>query len=295
MKSMEERITLTRAGITLVSRVRRCESTTPSLPIIFLHGLASNMSRWAELTRTTSLATRHTLVRTDLRGHGESLTRTAFTRDDWCDDVLAITDAMGASQFIVVGHSLGAQVAATLAARAPTRVCAAALIDPIFVPALVPARKAMLARIPWYSRAGQLIRLANRLGVYRRHLPPLDLEAMDRDARRALASPDPQALAAFVKQYSSTRADLRHIPHANYIADMVELFRPLPALSAIECPVLLMRSSKADFHDASAVDALLTSIARLETVTIDCHHWPVTEKPDVVRAHLERWVSRIAA
>lgn len=289
---MSTRASLRRGPCEVVYRVRACSQATHRPPLVFLHGLASNMSRWAELVRQTHLAERHDLIRVDLRGHGESMTRTAFTREDWCDDLLALLDHLSRAQAIFVGHSLGAQVAIALAARAPARVAAVALIDPIVVEALRPERKAMLARIPWYQRAARLVRALNRIGLYRRSLPPLDLEAMDRQARIALQNQD--ALAAFVRQYSSARADLKHIPHANYIQDIVELFRPLPPLSALRCPVLLLRSSKADFHDPARMEAQLAAIANLETVLIDCHHWAVTEKPAEVRACLERWVAKIA-
>ncbi len=280
---------------TLRSPTNAQTAQTARPPIVFLHGLASNRSRWTELIAATTLGQNHTLLAPDLRGHGDSMTRRAFTRDDWCADVLALLDAINAPRALVVGHSLGAQVAIALACAAPARIHGIALIDPIIPQALTEKHRATVRRIPWYSRATTVFRALNRAGLYRRALPPMDLQAMDRDARIALADPDPAALAAFVKRYSATRADLKHIPHANYLQDLIELFTPLPALRLVACPTLIMRSSKADFHDVEKLNAHLAHVRHLETVTIDCHHWPVTEKPAEVRHHLERWVAAISS
>ena len=70
------------------------------------------------------------------------------------------------------------------------------------------------------------MRSVNALGVHRGALPSLDLQALDEEARRALVSPE--AERAFIERYSSARADLRHVPLAVYLQDLVEMFRPAP-------------------------------------------------------------------
>ena len=74
----QERRAVRRPGADVIYRVRRASSPSPAAPVVFLHGLASNMTRWAELTRETTLGEHHDLIRVDLRGHGESMTRRRF-------------------------------------------------------------------------------------------------------------------------------------------------------------------------------------------------------------------------
>jgi pimeloyl-ACP methyl ester carboxylesterase len=278
-----------RDQITLAYSHTHARTATPRAPVVCLHGLASNSSRWREFARETTLSNGRDIFCPDLRGHGRSMTRTPFTRDTWRDDVVALMDEYNAFRFCLVGHSLGAQVALAIASEHPQRVESMVLIDPVFSHALTAEKKAAQRKVPLYAVGVKVMRLLNRAGVYRRTLATMDLEAMDIEARLALDSP--AELAAFVKKYSSTREDLRSIPHANYGQDVIELFRPLPRLLSVVAPTLILRSSKADFHDPAAWHAQVKQLKQHEVRTIECHHWPVTEKPEEVRAHIESWFS----
>jgi pimeloyl-ACP methyl ester carboxylesterase len=254
--------------------------------------LASNASRFEEFAEACRLAGRHALIRADLRGHGEAITRRRVDLETWSDDLAAVLQAEGGEPAVVVGHSLGAQVALHLAAHRPDLVRALVLIDPVFREALH-GRGARVARAaPLLAAAAAVVRAGNALGLHRRALPPLDLRALDRAARVALASPETEQ--AFIAQYSSTRADLRHVPLAVYLQDMVEMFRPAPRPGQLGVPVLALLSSGATFADALAMRAALAG-PQVEVQTVDCHHWPLTERPDEIRQAIEAWCERVAA
>ncbi len=289
----EERRLLQATGADIVYRIRRSPATAPGAPIVFLHGLASNMSRWSELTRLTTLSQRHDLIRIDLRGHGESMTRRPFDMPRWRDDLRLLLDNEGAGTAHLVGHSLGATVAMDFAAALPGRVAGLVLIDPVFREAVVAEKRHFVRGGPVFQAAARLLRVFNRLGLYRRHLPPLDLEQLDQQARAALADPDPARLQAFVRHYSSAREDLRHIPHANYLQDLVEMFRPLPCLSAVSAPVLVLRSTIAGFQMEHEVARRLAEFREVRVEPVDCHHWPVTERPVEVRQLIEDWIGEV--
>jgi esterase len=260
-------------------------------PVVFIHGLASNRSRWNEFIANTSLNLSHDLISLDLRGHGESMTRQAFSLEIWAQDIRALLLEHNAHKAILVGHSLGAQTALFFGTQCPQMLAGLILIDPVFREAVVPAKRSYSRNAPFYQTAANCIRLLNRIGIHRSHLPHLDLQAMDLKAREALASNNPQALKAFVKEYSSTRIDLKHIPHANYLQDLVEMFRLLPDLSVIQCPVLALRSTVAGYQDDLMVKQRLNQMSNLEVQAIACHHWPITERPLEVRQAIEAWVA----
>ena len=134
----EERKTFRRAGVEIVYRVRRTQAASPEAPVVFLHGFASNMTRWTELVRETRLGTRHDLIRVDLRGHGESMTRSRYDLAIWIDDLAHLLDEECARGACLVGHSLGATLALGFALRRPDRVAALVLIDPVFRDAVAP-------------------------------------------------------------------------------------------------------------------------------------------------------------
>lgn len=89
-------------------------------PMVLLHALGETkddwdvvMPRFAEITRVLAF---------DLRGHGDSSRPGSYTTAEFTDDVAAALDRLGLSAVILVGHSLGGQVALTLAARRPDLV-----------------------------------------------------------------------------------------------------------------------------------------------------------------------------
>jgi pimeloyl-ACP methyl ester carboxylesterase len=260
-------------------------------PVVLLHGLASNLTRWSEFVEHTRLADRHDIVRVDLRGHGESETRGAIRLEIWCDDLLALLDAEGAARAVLVGHSLGAQVALACAARAPQRVAALVLIDPVFRAALKGHWKWLARAGPLFAAAAAIVRGANALGLRRRAIPPLDLRELDRIARAALGSPE--AEAEFIRRYSSTRADLRTFRSAHYLRELVEMFRPVADPRSVAVPALVLLSTGATFAAPDAMRRMAAEFPLGEVRTIDCHHWPLTERPDEIRGMIEAWCGEL--
>jgi pimeloyl-ACP methyl ester carboxylesterase len=71
------------------------------------------------------------IVAVDFRGHGgsEHMTPPAYHFDDYVADVIAALDVLGWPKPLVVDHSMGAYVGATLAARHPERVRTLVIAD----------------------------------------------------------------------------------------------------------------------------------------------------------------------
>jgi pimeloyl-ACP methyl ester carboxylesterase len=257
---------------------------------VLLHGLASNRTRWSELVEQTSLAATHDLLTPDLRGHGAGSTvGDRGTLDRWVTDLANLLIETGHDRSVVVGHSLGAQVALHFAAEHPDRTTSLFLIDPVLRTALLPENQWVLTASPLFSAAAAAIRFVNGLGIHRRHIVPLDLRELDRAARIALQSPE--NAEAFIKQYSSTRADLKHIHTAQYLQDVVELLRPPPNFARIACPVRVLLSTGATFAGEAETQRDLSALKNVSFASIDCQHWPVTERPEEVRRAIEGWVA----
>ena len=105
---------------TVLSAALKPASDRSQRLIVFVHGAASNASRWEEFVDTTALSQRWTLVRFDLRGHGASPARRPGRLENYADDIAAVIGAAGAhGPIVVVGHSLGAAAALVFAKRFP--------------------------------------------------------------------------------------------------------------------------------------------------------------------------------
>ena len=90
-------------------------------PVILLHGGLANSDYWGNQIK--ALASHHTVIVMDSRGHGRS-SRDArpFGYDLMADDVVALLDRLHTTKVDVVGWSDGAIIGLDLAIRYPDRV-----------------------------------------------------------------------------------------------------------------------------------------------------------------------------
>lgn len=182
---MDSKRTLTSTdGVELAYWLARPEAATNRL-LVLLHGVASNHTRWSEFVEHTTLAETWNILCPDLRGNGDSMTRSGQDIASWCRDLLETLRVEGFQTAVIVGHSLGAQVAIHLAHRSPEAVDGLVLIDPVFRRALRGmARRWYLNR--WFLQLVALkVGVLNALGIRRREFPGRDIRALDEETRRA--------------------------------------------------------------------------------------------------------------
>jgi pimeloyl-ACP methyl ester carboxylesterase len=98
--------------------------------VMLLHGWTCDSHDWS--WQLPSLESKYRVVAADLRGHGRSevMPSGAYTPADYVADVEALISTKYPGQrFIIVGHSMGGQIAARLAAKRPDLVGAVVSID----------------------------------------------------------------------------------------------------------------------------------------------------------------------
>ena len=97
--------------------------------LLALHGWLDNAASFVPLAASLE---GFDVVALDLPGHGASAHRAAgydYVYVDWLHDVLDALDALGWERAHLLGHSMGATLASTLAAAAPERVAKLALVE----------------------------------------------------------------------------------------------------------------------------------------------------------------------
>jgi 3-oxoadipate enol-lactonase len=98
--------------------------------VVLLHGVGLDHTMWDRLL--PALVEDHRVTTVDLRGHGASGPAAPGTSlSDLADDVLEVVDAVGAERVHLVGFSLGALVAAHLAAHHQNRVATLSLVSSV--------------------------------------------------------------------------------------------------------------------------------------------------------------------
>lgn len=259
--------------------------------VLLIHGAASNHTRWSEFTRSTSLSKHFDIIRPDMRGNARSMCRGRLDLGVWCRDLEAILEAEGYSDSIVIGHSLGAQIALQLAEACPEHLGALVLIDPVVPKALTGKRLWTMRMKPLIRLGVWLLRALNRLGLRRREFPLMNLEELDRQTRADMQGDHPQE--ELVRRYSALGLILKYTPTANYVQQIMATAAKLPALEEITVPTLVLKSAGVDFMDRERSHAELARLPNMSLVEIDATHWPLTERPDEVREAIESWALQL--
>lgn len=280
----EEQQLKVRDGVRIGFRLVENKQTRRVIGMI--HGLASNKSRWDEFTDNTKLTKDWNLLAFDLRGHNDSLWYGHITRMKWARDMYDVFRAKKFEQVIMIGHSMGAQVAMQYAMQHRDRVNGLVLIDPIFDKNLT--GKLALARRTKYIL--WLILLCtwffNLLGLRKRRFKHRSLYELDIQTRKFLAENPHQDLA---RLYMSPLEDLKYMPLANYIQDILEVVRPIGPIESISCPVLVLLSKSPTMSNVDKNVSIIKTMPHSHIHYIEADHWLMTEKPDEARQAIEDW------
>jgi pimeloyl-ACP methyl ester carboxylesterase len=99
------------------------------MPVVLAHGLTDSGACWPRLFPV--FAARYDVVAYDARGHGQSSAPDrGYTIDDRVADLVAVLEGLGLDRPALVGHSMGADTAARVAALHPGLTRGVVLEDP---------------------------------------------------------------------------------------------------------------------------------------------------------------------
>jgi pimeloyl-ACP methyl ester carboxylesterase len=106
-------------------------------PVLFAHSFAGDLTHWG--TTLEHLKRERRAVAFDFSGHGTSPGAVGrYSYDELAKDIADVADMQQLDTFILVGHSMGAAIAAQYAASHAPRVKALVLVDPPPAPGAIP-------------------------------------------------------------------------------------------------------------------------------------------------------------
>lgn len=237
--------------------------------VVLVHGFGASAADWEPWAER--LGERFRLIALDLPGHGLTQTPTGRPEnlDDFVDVVEAVARAAGADRFVLVGSSLGGQVAWRYAERHGDRLRGLVLVDAAgWPPPRGGAGTGAFARLLRTPPARALLRRLNARPVVR-----AGLQAAFTDKRLVTA--------ALIDRY----ADFSRAPgHRDVILSLAQ--RPEDAasaegLSAIHTPTLVMVGADDALIPPSDgrrfADAIPGAVFKIFDA---CGHLPMEEAPD---------------
>jgi lipase len=98
--------------------------------VLAIHGITSNLVTWRAVARELARDTRVSILAPDLRGRGDSTGLPGpYGLTTHVADMLAVLDHIGVRRAVLAGHSMGAYLAARIAAEHPDRISSLVLVD----------------------------------------------------------------------------------------------------------------------------------------------------------------------
>ena len=243
---------------------------------LLLHGIG-NYGRYWDLF-AGAVAGRLRLVAPDARGHGESRKPdTGYAPVDFVGDAVAVMDALRIERALVVGHSMGGLHAAAVALAHPERVGALVLVD-------VGPREPDAPRIA-QSRARRLsLERPDRFGTdadalaYLRETSPGYGDAVYENRMRWLFDRDERGLV-----WRSARHALRQI------LDTADGEAVWSRVTAVACPVLVVRGTRSPAFTHGAAARLVGSLRDAALVELDAAHNVALDRPDELAGAVVRF------
>ncbi|WP_022905710.1 alpha/beta fold hydrolase [Curtobacterium sp. B18] len=241
--------------------------------ITYLHGLGIDAHSFDQ----TALAVGEPAVAVDLPGHGRSGWRedADYGAGATAPDVLAALRALDVPPGIVVGHSLGAILAARLAATAPERVTGLVLVD----------------MSPDFAQRA-VDRIARALEDEE---PFTSLDQVVERAVEARVGDDRQVLLREARHTTRLGADGRlvrrhHFPHlpAGRTSSVGRFADAWPDLEALDVPVLLVRGDRG-YVSPKLHTQFAERLPEAEIVTVAARHAVQNQAPLELAAAIRAW------
>jgi len=248
--------------------------------VVFIHGVLQDHSTWILQSRYLAHHGFNVLA-IDLPGHGRSGGEAPASVETAAQGVLALLDALGLEQAILVGHSWGALIALEAAAQQPSRVSHAVLVGIAFPMKVSPA----------LLEASQ-------------HEPEKAIAMINTFSRATLAAP-PSSLGPGTWVYGAGRALNRRILRSNPTVNVFhrgfvacdQYARGLEAMAQVKADVLFILGKVDQMTPPKAAQGLIDTArqrsgpARTEVAMVPMGHHQMHEAAEETLAALKAFLA----
>jgi 3-oxoadipate enol-lactonase len=258
------------AGPTDKRKARRCA------PLILVHGwtVTADLNFFELYER---IGERHQFAAFDQRGHGTGLRPRTFTLEDCADDVVAVADALGWEQFVVVGYSMGGTIAQLVAHRHPDACVGMVLCSTAGVFA-----ETRTDRLFFDGVLGTTVKALNTLPKFLRDRMPGRL--------RAVGGPESAELANWMESQTKLH-DARLVAEAG---QALGHFRSEPWLATLTMPTAVIITTEDTVIGPTRQRQLAASLPNVSIHTVPLDHSASTSDPDQYWPVLDESLASVA-
>ncbi len=250
------------------------EDVGAGIPIVCIHGHPFNQSMW--YPQVEALQADFRVITFDLRGYGQSLlNKNTVTFQDYALDTLALMDELRIDAAVIMGLSMGGQIAQEVWYQSPTRVGALVLAD-TFASLDAPAGKQ--AR---YTTADRLLAEG---------MEPYAYETLPKMVCPSTIQYQPEVAQHVLNMMSTTPP----IGAATALRARAERRDYVPMLGDITVPTLITVGTEDAFTPVSDAQFMHERIPYSQLLVVDnAGHMPNLEQPAIFNQALSDFIAAL--
>ncbi|BCS18951.1 putative alpha/beta hydrolase [Aspergillus puulaauensis] len=240
-------------------------------PIVFLHGLFGSKQNNRSISRALARDLKREVYIVDLRNHGNSFHDPEHNYPVMADDVAEFIHENDLSKCVLIGHSMGAKAAMTVALNAPELVSALIPVDN------APVNSPLRTDFGKYVRGMQHIESAN---VTKQS----DADKILQDYEESM--PIRQFLLTNLVRSPEDQTMKFRVPLATLgdaLKGMGDFPFPEPGSVQYPGPTLFVRGTKSRYISDDTFPAIKAFFPDSQVADVEAGHWLISENPEAFR------------
>ncbi|KAJ5718605.1 hypothetical protein N7488_004251 [Penicillium malachiteum] len=242
-------------------------------PILFLHGLFGSKQNNRSISKALARDLKCQIYTLDLRNHGQSFHAPEHNYTVMAEDVEEFIAQQKLDKCVLMGHSMGAKAAMTVALRAPEKVSALIPVDN------APVRATLKSDFHKYVRGMKEVEKAQ---VTKQSEADKILQAYEE------ALPIRQFLLTNLVRSEDEKKTLQFRVPLSVIGDSLDNMAEFPWTpedgAQYNGPTLIVRGTKSPYvRGAESVASSKKFFPNLEIADVEAGHWLISENPEAFR------------
>ncbi|OOF90299.1 hypothetical protein ASPCADRAFT_519313 [Aspergillus carbonarius ITEM 5010] len=249
-------------------------------PIVFLHGLFGSKQNNRGISKALARDLNREIFTLDLRNHGQSFHSEEHNYSAMAEDVVKFLQQLKLDKCVLIGHSMGAKAAMTVALDSPKLVSALVPVDN------APVNAPLKSDFGLYIRGMQHVEAAN---VTKQSEADEILKGYESSL------PIRQFLLTNLVRSQEDQTMKFRVPLAvlgDAIPAMADFPYREPGAVSYDGPTLFVRGTKSKYVSDDTVPAIKKFFPNAQIADVEAGHWLISENPEAFRQAVVKFLQK---
>ncbi|KAE8356618.1 Alpha/Beta hydrolase protein [Aspergillus coremiiformis] len=239
-------------------------------PIIFLHGLFGSKQNNRSISKALARDLKRQVFIVDLRNHGQSFHSEDHTYSAMAEDVVKFIHQQKLNKCVLIGHSMGAKTAMTVALDSPGLVSALVSVDNAPVNAPLKGDFDKYVRGMQHIEAQNVAKLSDADGILKDYEESVPI----RQFLLTNLVRGEDGVMKFRVPVSTLGDALAEIADFPYVE---------PGSITYDGPTLFVRGTRSRYISDDTIPAIKKFFPRAQIADVEAGHWLISENPEAFR------------